>query len=311
MTSPVILLPILPWAVPLLRHPEFSDYLQAYHTTVIMHRDKPFFTYFYDFPVKLFPASPFFFLGLWGFYRFRRQLKGTSGLVFVLVWIGIFMFILHLTSGKTARYLLPIYLPSALVAAWAILFYTEKYPAPFGKIINWGDRIFLGFACFGLMIPFLFAYYAEVSLLTPLPYVIVLGLALFLVRKWLPLKAAGIFSSFIILLLSIEIGDSVINERTSDYWRLSQDLKSLKLTPQEIKFHDCRMKNRAQTAVSFYYNRLIGCSNHFSELAKDENTIAIVATRSNVGREVPWKEIEDNYRIIPSERDFFIILKSK
>jgi hypothetical protein len=311
LTSPVLLLPILPWVIPLVKHPEFSDYLQVYNQTVIMHRGKPFFTYFYDFPVKLFPASPFFFLGVWGFFRFRRQLKEHSGLIFALIWVGVFVFILHFTSGKTARYLLPIYLPSSMVAAWAIMFYTEKYPEIFGKIMVWGDRIFFVIAALSLVIPFFFAYYANVSLLAPVPYVIILGLVFVFVRKWLPLKAAGLFCSFIILLLSIETGDGIINDQTSDYLRLSRALKMQGLLPEEIKFYQCSMDSRARVAVSYYYNRVIDCSDSFRELAEDPMTKGIVTMRQAIEKEIPLAQIERSYRVISSDRRFFIIIKAK
>jgi 4-amino-4-deoxy-L-arabinose transferase-like glycosyltransferase len=310
LTSPVLLLPILPWVMQLVNHPRFSDYLQVYNQTVIMHRGKPFFTYFYDFPVKLFPASPFFFLGVWGFFRFRQQLKDNSGLIFALLWVGVFVFILHFTSGKTARYLLPVYLPSSLVAAWAIMFFIDKYPETFGKIMDWGDRIFLGIAVLSLLIPFFFAYYEGVSLLAPVPYVISLGLVIVFVRKWLPLKAAGLFCSFIILLLSIETGDGIINDRTSDYLRLSGALKIQELLPEEIKFYQCSLDSRARAAVSYYYNKVIDCSDSFKELVEDPMTKGIVTTRQALEKEIQLAQIEKGYRVIPSDRRFFIIIKA-
>ena len=161
---------MLPWVIPLLKHPQFSEYLDTYRRTTIMNRNKPFFTYFYDFPVKLFPASPFFFLDVWGFFRFRRQLPQWRGLTFMLLWVGVYLLLLHLTTGKTARYLFPIYLPACVVGAWAILFYLEKYPAFFGRTLWWVDRIFLGAAVLGLLIPFAFAYHSNVSMIRAVPY---------------------------------------------------------------------------------------------------------------------------------------------
>jgi len=311
LTSPVMLLPILPWAIPLINHERFAEFMQVYNHTVIMHRNKPFFTYFYDFPVKLFPASPFFFLGVWGFFRFRKQLANLKGLVFALIWVGVFVFFLHFTSGKTARYLLPIYLPAALAAAWAIMIYLEKYPDAFGRIMRWADRIFLWGAAAGLLIPFAFAYYAKAPLLAPVPYVVCLGLALVAVRKWLPLKAAGLFVSFIMLLLSIEVADGIIDDQTADYLRLSRALKRQELAAREIKFYPCDMGSRVNGAVSYYYNSVIGCSDSFRQLADDPIVKGIISERQTVDKLRSRHLTDKSYRIVESDDDFIILLKPR
>ncbi len=311
ITSPVLLLPVLPWGLSLWQHPRFDDFLEVYRQTVIMHRNKPFFNYFYDFPVKLFPVSPFFFLGVWGAFRFRRQLASYRGLFFALGWVGIYLFTLHLTSGKTARYLLPLYLPVALTAAWAVMFYLEKYPQTFGRIMHRADRFFFWIAVGSLIIPFAFAYHAKIPLLNALPYAVVLALALIIVRKWLPLKAAGVFVSFVILLLSIEVGDSISNDKTSDYLRLSRTLKAQQLTAEQIRFYTCDSESRAAWAVSFYYNRVIGCSDSFNGLVADPAVRGIVTTRQTVQVEnrIAWKPIQQKFRIIACDSRFVILVK--
>ena len=65
-----------------------------------------------------------------------------------------------------------------------------------------------------------------------------------------PLKTAGLFGSFIILLLSIEVGDSVIDDQTAEYLRLSRVLKGQGLAAEQIGLYRCGMNNRALTAVS-------------------------------------------------------------
>ena len=95
----------------------------------------------------------------------RCYTRGGFIVIFILLWVAVFVLILHTTSGKTARYLLPIYLPSSLAAAWAIRHYIDVSPEVFGKIMKWGDRIFLVAAALGCFIPFFFAYYAKASLL--------------------------------------------------------------------------------------------------------------------------------------------------
>ncbi len=309
LTSPIVLLPILPWLVPLLNHPQFSGFMKAYDQTVIMHRGFSFFTYFYDFPMRLFPASPFFFLGVWGFFRFRKQLEESRELIFLLLWVGVFVFILHLTSGKNARYLLPIHLPVSIVAAWAITCYLNKYPETFGKIMRWGDRIFLAGAVFSIFLPLVFAYYFKVSLFSAIPYVILLGLALFIARKLSPLKTAGLFLSFILILLSIEVADSVVDKKTSIYLQMSHTLKKAGLAPREVVFYRCDTGGRANLAIGYYYNKVIACSNDFKKLAGDPCIRGIVTTEEAIKSLTSWKQLASHYQVIPMGSDFFIILK--
>ena len=309
ITSPIAALPILPWVVPLLNHPDFSSYLAAYDQTPILHLDYSFFTYFYDFPLRLFPASPFFFVGLWGFFRFRKQLKKARGLIFILLWVGVYLFILHLTSGKNARYLLPIHMPVAMVAAWAITGYINKYPEKFSKVMQWGDRLFLAGAVIGILVPLAFAYHFKVSFLTPIPYVIILGMALFATRKFLPLKSAGLFVCFILMLLSIEVADSIIDKKTATYRQISHTLKKEGLAPEEIAFYRCDTGGRAHVAISYYYNKVINCSNDFTKIAEDPGIRGIVATQAAIEPLTSWKTYASYFQVIPKRRDFLIILK--
>ena len=309
ITSPLVTLPILPWVVPLVRHPEFAGFMEAYHKTVIMHRGFSFFTYFYDFPIRLFPASPFFFLGVWGFFRFRKQLKENRGLVFILLWVGVYVFILHLTSGKNARYLLPIHLPVSMAAAWAIALYLQKYPVKFGRFMWWNDRIFLTGAIAGIFLPLAFAYYFKVSLLKPLPYILCLGLAIFLIRKFIPLKAAGLFLSFVMILVSIEVADGIIDGKAADYRALSLTLQKVGIAPEEVVFYQCYRGGRANVAIGYYYNKVIACSNDFEKLSDNPKIRGVVAIRNSVQELKSWDRFAPRYQVIPMPDDFLILLK--
>jgi 4-amino-4-deoxy-L-arabinose transferase-like glycosyltransferase len=309
ITSPIAALPVLPWAVPLLNHPEFSGFMEAYDQTVIMHRGFSFFTYFYDFPMRLFPASPFFFLGVWGFFRFRKQLVEARGLIFILLWVGVYVFILHLSSGKNARYLLPIHLPASMVAAWAITWYINKYPETFGKIMRWGDRIFLVGAVLCVFLPLAFAYYFKLSFFTPIPYVILLGMALFIARKFLPLKSAGLFLSFILIILSIEVAAAIVDEKTATFRQITHTLKKEGLAPEEIAFYRCDTGGRANLAISYYYNKVITCSNDFKKIAEDPDIRGIVTTEKAIKPLTSGKQFESHFQVIPKGHEYFIILK--
>ncbi|UCD83090.1 MAG: glycosyltransferase family 39 protein [Desulfobacterales bacterium] len=68
LTSPLMLLPILPWAIPLITHERFADFMQVYNQTVIMHRGKAFFTYFLRFGGQTFSGVALFLSGCLGLF---------------------------------------------------------------------------------------------------------------------------------------------------------------------------------------------------------------------------------------------------
>jgi hypothetical protein len=229
---------------------------------------------------------------------------------FVFLWFGSYFFILHLTIVKDTRYLIPIYLPCSIIGAWAITFLTARHPARFGRIMRYTDRIFLIAAALGLTIPFFFAYYLRVSLLAPWPYVVCLGIVLLLTRMLLPSKAAGIFVSFIIVFLSIEAGDAVVDREKADFRQISQTLKKHGLSSKEVALFNCANSSREQSALSFYYNQLIDCSDSFAGLLKDPKVKAVVAERKFLD-DTSWQEIQQKYRIIQFSKGYLVIIKSK
>jgi 4-amino-4-deoxy-L-arabinose transferase-like glycosyltransferase len=239
MTCPFLAIPVLPWILSLWKHVDFPQYWDIFEMANIATRDGGLFHYFADLPIKLFPGIPFILVGLWAFVNFRKQLLERRNLGFVFLWFGSYFFILQLTSVKDTRYLIPIYLPCSIIGAWAITFLTEKHPACFGRIMRYTDRIFLIAAALSLTIPFFFAYYLRVSLLAPWPYVVCLGVVLLLTRMLLPSKAAGIFVSFIILFLSIEAGDAVVDREKADFRQISQTLKKHGLSSKEVALFNC------------------------------------------------------------------------
>ena len=310
LTSPVLALVIFPWIWSLYRHPEFQQYWEVLKYTEIASRTGGLFEYVIDLPMKIFPGTPFFFMGLWAFYRFRKHLPDHRGLTFMLLWIGVYFFMLHFTEVKDTRYLIPLYLPCAVVGAWAASFYSEKYPEHFDRVIRHADRLFLAAAALSLIIPFIFCYVHEISLRDPWPYVTLLGLALLSARKFLPLKVAGLFISFIILFLSIEVGETVVNKKTATYLRISQGLKSQGLSPENIRIFSCVHSSKEQSALSFYYNHLIRCSEDLSEILADPDVKAIVAENKYVEPKISLRQIKNHGQIIPYGKKYFILLKS-
>ncbi|MGB5746668.1 MAG: glycosyltransferase family 39 protein [Desulfobacterales bacterium] len=276
-TSPVLVLPILPWVVSLMNHPEFSAYRLLLEQTKIMTRQRGFFFYFYEFPAKFFPVFPFLFMGIWAFFKYRKEIPERRALVFPLVWMATYLAMLHLTAAKNTRYLLPIFLPCALVSAWSFQFYQKKAARVMKKVLDRVNAVFFVVALLSITVPFIFAYNSTISLIKPLPYVVALFVAFITAWRYLPLKYAGFFISFIVLLLSIEIGEGIHDEKTSDYNSISQRLRAEGLSAEEIAFHPC--SSRSRWGVGFYYNARLRCSDNLIELATDPKVRGIVTTQ--------------------------------
>ena len=174
--------------------------------------------------------------------------------------------------------------------------------------MQWADRILGGAAALSIAFPIVVAYHYKVTLLPALLYAVIMGAAFLAARKFLPIKAAGLFVSFIFVLLVIDVGDTVGREKASAYYRMSRILKAENLAPAEIAFHS-QCFSRAQEATGFYFNKLIRCSEDWSKLAGAREIRAIVTTRQAIEEEIPRKDIENRGRIIPCDKGYVIYLK--
>jgi 4-amino-4-deoxy-L-arabinose transferase-like glycosyltransferase len=308
-TSPVLLLPILPWITALVNHPEFSDFWEILDRTRIMDRREAFYFYIFQTPLKLFPATPFLAMGVWGFFRYRRQLERDHYHIigFALLWIASYLFMLHLTAAKSTRYLLPLYLPCSLLSAWALQFFLDKPAKVLGTIIKWADRGFLAIAALSLVFPIVVTFYYEVAIIPAIAYTMPLGIVLLIGRKFLPLKTAGLFVSFVILMLAIEVGDTVAREKASAYYRMSLILKSENLESRQIAFHKCY--SRAHAVLGFYFDKVMHCSDNWTDIGSAAQIRAIVTTKTAIEKEIPSAEIATDSRIIPCDKGYVIVIK--
>jgi 4-amino-4-deoxy-L-arabinose transferase-like glycosyltransferase len=309
-TSPCLALPILPWAIALLTHADFSAYWTILQQTKIMIRQEGFFHYFKEFPSKFFPAVPFFFLGVWAFFKYRQEIPQRRALEFLLVWIATQLALLHLTPAKNHRYLLPIFLPCALMSAWAIQFYLKKAARKMNHVLRRVNDVFFGLALLGLAIPFIFAYYSDIPLLRAFPYVVALFVGFIIAWKYLPLKFAGFCISFVLLLLSIEVGDAIHNDQTATYYSTSQMFRSEGISSAEIAFHPC--SNRYRGSVGFYYNKLLRCSDNLNELTRDPKLRVVVTTQQQIDELIPQAADRNKLgRLYNLKKGFVALIKSK
>jgi len=307
--SPCLLLPVLPWVIALVNHPQFPAFWEILERTKIMDRQEAFYFYLVQMPLKLLPATPFLALGIWGYIHDRKRLSPGHGLSFAMVWIVSYLFILHLTVAKNTRYLLPLYLPASLMSAWALQFFLEKRKAMIAAILRWGDRILLGIVALGVLSPLFVAYHYQVTLIPAVLYSVSLSASILLVRRFLPYKKAGLFVSFILLMLVIDVNDTIGREKASVYYRMNYLLTNERLEAGQIAFYRC--SSRARESMNFYFNRILACSEKWAEIDSSPKIRAIITTRNTIEKEIPPQDIQNRGRIIYLDKGWVIYFKQK
>ncbi len=308
LTAPMLLLPVLAWIIPLVAHPEFDRFKEAYDQIVILKgREGPFY-YLGQLPAKLFPLTPFVALGVWGYLRYRRTMANRRAVEFLLLWLGVYVVLLHLTSYRDHRYLLPTFLPSALFSAWAVHFALARYGPWFGRLLTLCDRLMLVGAVVSLVAPFIAAYHWKVSFALAVVYSVSLGVALVLARVFMPVRWAGLFISAAVLLQVIDVGDTMRNHEASPLLRLSAELKRLDLEPGEIAFYRC--PGRTYLTVGYYFNTcLLRENDDWGRLRVNEAITAIVTMKTVADNEIPAADLADGWRRVALDDPFVLLMR--
>ena len=171
------------------------------------------------------------------------------------------------------------------------------------------DRFLLAAVWLGTLGPPAVAWFYDVPLKPALLYSLVLAGALAAARRFLPYKRAGLFVSVIVLLLIIDVGDTVVREKTSGYYRMHRILQTQAADPERIVFYRCY--NRAQSAMEFYFNRPLACSDDWQSIIADPRRQFIVTRRQIAEAKLPAAVLESPRRVIACDRRWVIIVKPK
>ena len=115
---PAFILVVLPWVGFLYGHPQFESYRNLLEEARIMTRKEGLLYYFPSLMFNFFPGSAFLLVSTPRVRSWWNELKERPWLVFSATWVIVYFTVLHLTSAKTARYLLPLFLPLSVITAW-------------------------------------------------------------------------------------------------------------------------------------------------------------------------------------------------
>jgi 4-amino-4-deoxy-L-arabinose transferase-like glycosyltransferase len=107
------------WPLLLITRIGLKEALSAFQSTdMITRREGPFF-YFVELPIIFSPWIIFLPAVVIWLVR-EKPYRGSEGIRFLLCWFGAFFALLHLSSGKSTRYILPVMIPLAILTAGAV-----------------------------------------------------------------------------------------------------------------------------------------------------------------------------------------------
>ncbi len=119
-TSSTLVITILPWIIYLILHNDFVTYMDLLKNTKIMTRSEGLFYYILPFIKQFYPLSIVIIISLPLMWRWRDSIKKHSDIVFCIIWVAVYIVLIHLTVVKAARYLLPVSMPLSIIAGWSI-----------------------------------------------------------------------------------------------------------------------------------------------------------------------------------------------
>lgn len=271
-TALALIVTIIPWPILLYLHPDFDKYMSLLKTSTIMTRKEVFYYYLPSFMINFFPGSVFMVITLLLLRRWKDAVKERPWLIFCLIWFAVYFVVLHFTVAKTFRYLLPIFPPVSIIAAWGTerMFSTSVLSRNPGKYWKVPAGILSVLVC-----------------LTPTAWVLFhggrIGSALVLtltgifslIFAWRRSKDAVVFVCMLCMLglLGIDIIRTTYNPQVSHNLRLYTLLKENHIQADEIRLY--RTDRDIKRMLGFYYNSLPRQKNDIIEFEKGVRAVVV------------------------------------
>jgi len=272
---PWALLAVTPWALALGCHSGFEQYWEAFCAKKIMSRHEGPFYYLLEFPMKFFPASLILAVGLWFLRRAPASGLKIRSMTFPALWFLLYTGILHLTSVKNHRYLLPAFIPCSVFAAWVWLRASRARVGRLAAIERIWDRVLLAGACAGLAVPLGMALWLDTGLGRVVVPVALLGLLLYAGRRAIPFGSAAWCINFAVILGVIEAADTARDPVTSPVLRLYRTAEKRGLGPEDVFF--ARGAEPAKSLFELYSGKRWPATEPLRKLLKERPEAWIVA----------------------------------
>ena len=113
--------------------------------------------------------------------------------------------------------------------------------------------------------------------------------------------------SVIILVVAIDVGDTVVREKASIYYRINHLLKQEKLKPEQVEFYKC--STGVQEAMNFYFNRINSCTDDWIAVISSAKIKAVVTSRAAIEEDIPPRDIQNAGRVIYLDKGWVIYIK--
>ena len=111
---------VVPYLMLLVSHKDFAQFAEFMRNHTIMRRNAGLFYYIPVFPAKFFPGSLLLLPCIPLFWKKRREIAANPKLLFLSIWAGLYLVLIHFIKAKVYRYLLPVFPPLSLLTAWGI-----------------------------------------------------------------------------------------------------------------------------------------------------------------------------------------------
>jgi hypothetical protein len=312
-TFSAFVITVLPWVIMLIMHKDFGQYQDILEKTNIMSREGAFYYYVPAFIGQFFPLSMFMILSLPFIWRWRDRIRQHPAIIFCLSWVAVYTLIIHLTTIKHYRYVLPMLIPLSVIAGWSTDRIYSKVMTNLGSHKYWKviGGILAGFVCIG---PSAWIWINKGWMWSSFFLSIVGILSVYFV--WKKTNDAVIF---ICILCSVwfllgDLNRTSYGEERSEKLIVYNILKSHNIKADELLFY--RTDKGLKRALFFYYNRNIREKDGLFEIedgiravvTSSEGLDQVVGAYNSTGREVLQKNYKFNngkinYIILPLHKE--------
>ena len=293
-----------PWAWAVWTHPQFARYLELF-------RDKPqgraegIFFYLWQAPLRMLPVTPLVAAGVWAYVRDRRAARAAPGLAFAATWAAVYFLALHVTSAKSQRYLLPMYVPCAVLAGWGAAWWYARRPRRADRALMRVDRIAMAVAWAAIAVfPVVMAWLHDGAFLQAILYTLAIGGCYALFRWRRPSMAAGLCLSLLAVFHAVEAGAVMHNEISSDAGRIARAVRAEGVGADGFVIHAYGDRaQRLRTVLSFYFDRVLPLDGSLEALVRNPAACGILTSRDHAGALPP-----EAGRVVPLEGDLVLLL---
>ena len=241
---------VAPYLALLVSHKDFSQFLELLRNNIIMTRNAGLFYYIPVFAEKFFPGSILLLPCLPLFWKKRHEIAGNPRLLFLIIWAGLYLLLIHFVKAKVYRYLLPAFPALSLITAWGIgqVLPIDRW-APYVKRF-W--KIPAALVCLGFPV----AICVKWGMSWQAPVLAVASLGMLTVAGGKMRDAVVLLCSLCIAaMLFVDVLHTARNNEVSSNKKLYTMLQEKQIKANELLIH--KTTGRVRERLCLYFNKLI------------------------------------------------------